>query len=182
VEVGCGPGALLAELAGEHPGVQFLGLDVEPKMIVHARDQHSRENVRFELLDLSQETPDVAADFAYSVDLLHHVRELPSFLAGMHTLLRRGASWLAIEPNIFHPYIFWLQGRMRRAGFEEDHFRPWAVEPRLREAGFDVSERRYAFLFPGWIERVPSAIAWVEPPLERFRVFGGSVVYRLNRR
>jgi hypothetical protein len=45
-----------------------------------------------------------------------------------------------------------------------------------------VRERRYALFFPGWLERVPAAIAWVEPLLERFRLLGASVVYRLVRR
>lgn len=182
MDIGCGPGALLSELAARHPEAGFLGLDVEPKMIEHARERHARENVRYELLDLGEERAGVLADFAYSVDLLHHVHDVPRFLRGVRSLLRRGATWLAIEPNAFHPYIFWSQRRMRRAGFDEDHFRPWRFEPRLKEAGFEVSDRRYAFFFPGWIDRVPAAIAWVEPPLERFRLFGGSVVYHLERK
>jgi hypothetical protein len=100
----------------------------------------------------------------------------------VHSLLRGGATWLALEPNVFHPYMFWSQGRMRRAGFDEDHFRPWVTEPQLREAGFEVAERRYAFLFPGWAERVPAAVSWIEPLLERFRFLGAGVVYRLVRR
>jgi trans-aconitate methyltransferase len=182
IEVGCGPGAMLAELASLHPDAAFLGLDVEEKMIVHARRHHSAENVAYEIVDLADGTPDRIGDFAYSVDLLHHVADLPPFLAGLHAALRRGASWLAIEPNVFHPYIFWSQARMRRAGYGEDHFRPWRAEPALRAAGFNVANRRYALLFPGMIERVPSAVAWLEPPLERFRLFGGSVVYSLERR
>jgi 2-polyprenyl-3-methyl-5-hydroxy-6-metoxy-1,4-benzoquinol methylase len=182
IEVGCGPGALLAELATAYPEVEFLGVDVEPKMVIHARDHHARNNVHYELVDLAEERPGVTADFAYSIDLLHHIRDLRAFLEGLHDVLRPGATWLAIEPNVFHPYIFWSQARMLRAGYDEDHFRPWVVEPNLREAGFDVSERRYAFFFPGWIERVPALVAWVEPLLERFRLLGGSVVYRLERR
>jgi trans-aconitate methyltransferase len=182
VEIGCGPGALLSELAARHPEVSFLGLDVEPKMIEHAREGHARENARYELLDLGEDSADVVADFAYSVDLLHHIHDVPNFLQGVRSLLRPGAAWLAVEPNSFHPYIVWSQRRMRRAGFDEDHFRPRRFERRLKEAGFDVIERRYAFFFPGWIDRVPPAIAWVEPPLERFRLLGGSVVYRLERR
>src|SRR5207248_26575 len=81
-------------------------------------------------------------------------------------------TWLAVEPNVFHPYIFWSQSRLRRAGFDEDHFRPWRAEPVLRKAGFEVTERRYAFFFPGWIDRVPGTVAWLEPLLERFRLFG----------
>ena len=179
--MGCGPGGLLAELATRHPEADFLGLDVEEKMIVHARHHHALENVRYELVDLSTDRPTVAADFAYSIDLLHHVRDLPPFLEGVRAALRTGATWLAVEPNVFHPYIFWSQSRLRRAGFDEDHFRPWRAEPVLRKAGFEVTERRYAFFFPGWIDRVPGTVAWLEPLLERFRLLGGSVVYSLKR-
>ncbi len=182
IEIGCGPGAVLAELAAVHPDVAFLGLDVEEKMIVHARDHHPGPNVRFELVDLSTDTPDVTGDLAYSIDVLHHIRDLPGFLRGLHAALRRGATWLAVEPNVFHPYIFWSQERMRRAGLGEDHFRPWAVEPLFGAAGFEVRERRYALLFPGWLDRVPPSVAWIEPLLERFRLFGASVAYRLERR
>jgi SAM-dependent methyltransferase len=181
LEIGCGPGGLLADLAAERPRVEFVGLDVEPKMIAYARDRHRRENLRFDLVDLASERPSFDADFAYSIDVLHHVHDLLPFLAALHNALRRGATWLAIEPNVFHPYIFWSQGRMRRAGLDEDHFRPWRVEPQLRGAGFAVTDIRFAFLFPGWIERVPTAVAWLEPLLERFRLLGGSIVYRLER-
>jgi SAM-dependent methyltransferase len=148
-------------------------------MISHAREQHAADNVRFEVADLATDRPAVEADFAYSVDVLHHVHEPAPFLRGVNALLRPGAAWVAFEPNIFHPYMFWSQGRMRRAGFDEDHFRPWVTEPQLRAAGFDVRERRYALFFPGWFERVPRALASIEPLLERFRPFGASVVYRL---
>lgn len=182
LEIGCGPGTLLAALAAAHPEMDFVGFDADPKMIAHARGRNARDNVRFELIDLAEQRPDGTGDLAYSVDVLHHVRDLRSFLGSLQAALRPGATWLAIEPNVYHPYIFWSQGRMRRAGFDEDHFRPWEVEPRFEEAGFSVVARSYAFLFPGWIERVPRLVAWLEPPLERFRLLGGSVVYRLERR
>lgn len=181
LELGCGPGGLLGELATEHPDVEFVGLDVDPKMIEHAREWNRPANARYELVDLGGERPAIDADFAYSIDLLHHVHDLPPFLEGLHTVLRPRATWVAMEPNVFHPYIFWSQARMRRAGYDEDHFRPWQFEPRLREAGFVVSDRRYAFFFPGWIDRVPEPVARVEPLLERFRLLGGGVVYRLER-
>src|SRR5690348_1110579 len=122
IEVGCGPGGQLAELAARHPDSEFLGLDVEPRMIEHARDTHTASNVRYEVVDLGTETMEVTADIAYSIDVLHHVRDLPHFLTGLRGILRPGATWLAIEPNLYHPFIFWSQGRMRRAGLDEDHF------------------------------------------------------------
>jgi trans-aconitate methyltransferase len=183
IEPGCGPGGLLAELAAAHPEMTFLGFDIEPKMIEHARTHHPRENTRFELADLSRARPaELSADFAYSIDLLHHIGDLQAFASAVHGLLRPGAIWLVIEPNVFHPYIFWSQARLRRAGFDEDHFRPWSAEPELERAGFAVSDRSYALLFPGWIRHVPRTVAWIEPLLEPWRPFGGSVIYRLERR
>lgn len=182
LEIGCGPGGLLAELADERPDLEFVGVDVEPKMIEYATESHRRGNVHYELVDLAEERPPFAADFAFSIDLLHHVQALPPFIEGIRAVLAPGANWLVIEPNIFHPFIFWSQGRMKRAGLDEDHFRPRAGEQAFRAAGFTVTARRYAFLFPGWVERVPRALAWAEPALERFRLLGGSVVYLLEPR
>ena len=45
------------------------------------------------------------------------------------------------------------------AGLDEDHFRPWIVEPRLRDAGFAVRARGYAFLFPGCVHGSRQALA-----------------------
>ncbi len=150
-------------------------------MIDYARVQHVHENLRYERADFAQTRPSVLADFAYSIDVLHHVHDLTAFLEGVQQSLRAGATWLAIEPNVFHPYVFWSQSRMRRAGLDEDHFRPWVVEPRLRNGGFVVKNRRFAFLFPGFVQRVPRALVPMESALERFRPLGGSVVYRLER-
>jgi 2-polyprenyl-3-methyl-5-hydroxy-6-metoxy-1,4-benzoquinol methylase len=183
LELGCGPGGMLARLAAARPDVTFLGLDVESKMIDYARSHHLRENVSYEIADVSAARPaGLVADAAFSIDVLHHVPDLRSFVESVHALLRPGATWLAIEPNLFHPFIFWSQARMRRAGFDEDHFRPWKAEPEFLRAGFVVQDKSYAFFFPGWLEKVPRAVRWVEPILERFRLLGGSVVYRVKSR
>jgi trans-aconitate methyltransferase len=181
LEIGCGPGGLLARLAGQHPDAEFVGTDIDSRMIDYAQVHHVHENLRYELADFAQRRPTVIADFAYSIDVLHHVHDLTAFLAGVGQALRSGATWLAIEPNLFHPYIFWSQRRMRRAGLDEDHFRPWSAEPKFRDAGFVVKNRRYAFLFPGCVQRVPRALVRMELALERLRPVGGSVVYQLER-
>jgi trans-aconitate methyltransferase len=181
LEIGCGPGGLLAQLASDHPDNQFVGVDLDKNMIEHARASHQYGNLRYELADFVHERPSVLADFAYGIDVLHHVHGLPAFLEGVHQVLRPGAIWLAIEPNVFHPYIYWSQARMRRSGLDEDHFRPWVAEAKLRDAGFGVKERRYAFLFPGFVQRVPKGLARIESTFERFRPLGGSVVYLLER-
>lgn len=181
LEIGCGPGGLLAQLASERPELEFVGVDSDPRMIDHARSVYVRKNVRYELADFVGERPAVLADFAYGIDVLHHVHGLPPFLEGVRQALRARGTWLVIEPNVFHPYIFWSQSRMRRAGLDEDHFRPWVAEPALRAAGFALRDQRYAFLFPGCVQNVPRPLARIESVLERLRPIGGSVVYRLER-
>ena len=181
LEIGCGPGALVADLASAHRDAVFVGIDADARMIEHAEKKHAQKNLRFELADFTTTRPTVVADCAYSVDVLHHVHDLRAFLQGLREALRPGAVWVAIEPNVFHPYIFWSQERMRRRGLDEDHFRPWVVQPKLRDAGFAIRDRRYAFLFPGCVQHVPSQLIRLESALERFRLVGGSVVYRLER-
>jgi trans-aconitate 2-methyltransferase len=180
VELGCGPGALVASLAAAWPSLLFLGVDVEDAMVEHARRAHAAANLRFERLDLEREKPNVEVPAAFSVDLVHHVHDLHAFLRNVGALLVPGGLWVAIEPNVFHPYVFVLQERMRRRGLDEDHFRPWRFERGLRRAGLDVVSRRTAFVLPGSVQRVPRRLATLERAVERVPVLGGSIVYVLR--
>jgi trans-aconitate methyltransferase len=179
IELGCGPGKLLADLAGRRPEIAFTGVEIDPKMVEHARDRHRLLNVRYELADITRNELPGRCDLLFSIDVLHHVHDLPPFLTAVRRLLETGGTWVAVEPNIYHPYIYYSQERMRRAGFDEDHFRPWVFEPLARQAGFAVRSRGYRFLFPGWIRRVPAFLGPVERLCERARFLGGSVVYTL---
>jgi SAM-dependent methyltransferase len=177
IELGCGPGALVASLAEGQPGLACVGLDVSQAMIEHARTAHSASNVTFEVVDLERDTLPLQAQVACSVDLVHHVHELDPFLTNVRAMLVPGATWVGIEPNRFHPYVFLSQERMKRRGLAEDHFRFGAFVRRLPHAGFALSSRRTAFVFPGSVDRVPRPLAWIERRLERLPGLGGSVVF-----
>lgn len=181
VEIGFGTGRFLAALADRHPQAAFYGVEVDEGMVAHARATHARANVHF-LRGLLGDLPAAvrgACDFAYSVDVIHHVHDHPAFFAEVRALLRDGGRWAAIEPNVYHPYILLSQERMKRAGFDEDHFRPWRLEPLLGAAGFRIERRGYMLLFPAFVRRVPAALAAAERALERFRLLAGSVTYVL---
>ena len=177
VELGCGPGALVASLAETRPDLGFLGLDVDEAMIEHARRAHVAPNLSFEVADLEAETPPVEAQVLFSVDLIHHVHDHDAFLANVVAILAPGGTWVLAEPNVFHPFVFLLQERMRRRGLDEDHFRPWRFQPALERAGLMVESRRTAFAVPGWVQSVPLPVERVERVVERVPVLGGSVVY-----
>jgi trans-aconitate methyltransferase len=177
IELGCGPGALVSSVAVARPALRFLGLDVDEAMIDHARRAHVAPNLSFEVADLETEAPHVEAQVLFSVDLVHHVHDQDAFLRNVAGLLAPGGTWVVAEPNIFHPYVFFLQERMRRRGLDEDHFRPWRFRSALRRAGLAVERWRTAFAVPGWVQTVPRPLERVERVAERVPFLGGSVVY-----
>lgn len=179
VELGCGPGKFLADIARLYPDVSFTGIDTDARMIEHASRTYRMPNLAYALRDVSREKTDLVCQLLFSIDVIHHVHDFPAFFQAVHRMLSPGGIWLAIEPNIYHPYIYYSQERMRRAGFDEDHFRPWAAERRFLEAGFTIASRRYLSLFPGWLPRLPRFFMQMEKLLENARFLGGSVVYRL---
>ena len=181
VEIGSGTGGTLSALATRLPYGEFVGVDIVPEMVSFAEERYRRDNLRFELRDIvDNPLKDAAFDIAFSIDVLHHVHALRRFCGAVRRCLTRPGLWVVIEPNIFHPYILFHQERMRRAGFDEDHFRPWSVEPVLRDAGFVIHSRRYAFAIPGWVEKVSAPLERLERLCERVPLLGGSIVYELR--
>lgn len=182
LEIGSGTGTILEALASDLPQVEFKGIDIDERMVAYAQETHRAANLSYAVADITQATLGTRFDFVYSVDLIHHLHDHATGFAAVRTALRPGGTWMAVEPNIWHPYITFQQERMKRAGYDEDHLRPWQVEPLLHEAGFEIMTRRYAHLFPAGLSRVPEPLQRVERALERFRLLGGSVAYTLTAR
>jgi len=179
LELGCGPGDVLAAVAVAHPDVRFLGVDVDARMVVHAQSRHAAPNVDFRLQDLAEEPADVQPRVVFAIDVLHHVRRLDALVEHVSEALLSDGMWTAIEPNSRNPYIWLHQERMRRAGLDETHFRPEELERAAARHGLRVLGRTSAFLVPGFVRTVPPPVARVERRLERVGSLGGSLVYRL---
>ena len=179
LELGCGPGDVLSAVARPHPSISFVGIDMDTDMIEYARAAHSGPNVTFEAMDIAATAPKGRARVVYSLDVLHHVHELEPFVRAVAGFVERDGCWTVVEPNSRNPYIWLHQERMRRAGLDEDHFRPAIFERAAADAGLQGVERTTAFLVPGFVQSVPRPVARVERALERVPVLGGSVVYRL---
>ena len=182
LELGCGAGTLLAQLAAQYPDTRFHGVDVDDRMVAYANDHYAGPNISFNHGAVGALPDGDAFDVVYSIDVIHHFhRHLEEFRA-VRRVLRHGGLWLAVEPNIWHPYVTLQQERMRRAGHDEDHLRPWAIEPLFSQAGLAVVSRSYLHLLPATTRRVPRWLASAERRLERVKCLGGSVVYRLRPR
>lgn len=101
VEVGCGAGRVLHELAGSYPEARFQGLDVSPDAESFWRDP--RDNVQYERRDILQDQRHF--DLLLLIDVFEHVEDYIGFLK---QLLPRA------DRFVFHiPLDLHVQGLLR---------------------------------------------------------------------
>jgi arsenite methyltransferase len=78
LDLGCGPATQLAQVAGLHPDIEFLGVDLSQSMIDSGKkhvDSLGLNNVRFQLEDITllAGIPDASVDAVMSTVVLHHL-------------------------------------------------------------------------------------------------------------
>jgi trans-aconitate methyltransferase len=90
LDVGCGPGTNTALFAG----AEYLGVDINPKYIAHARAKYKRE---FAVADVStyEEAPASGYDFILVNSFLHHL-DTPDNAR----ILQRLSGWLSADGHI----------------------------------------------------------------------------------
>jgi trans-aconitate methyltransferase len=181
VELGCGPGSVLADVSRARPDLRCLGLDVDDAMVAYANDAHGHEGLSFAVAQVGRDPIPAEADFVFAIDVLHHVDDPAGFLRAVSAALAPGGVVAAIEPNSLHPYVAFSQERMRRQGLDEDHFRRQRWEAAFAAAGLRVESRLWLHAFPAVVRSVPPSIARVERLVERVPPLAGSVAYVLRR-
>jgi len=177
-ELGCGTGAVLRAVAAQRPMLDFEGFDLDDRLLAFARESTRLTNVAFARADIAREVLPRRYDMLFSIDTIHHLHGHATAFRSIRVGLRPRGTWLAIEPNIWHPYVSLQQERMRRAGLDEDHFRPRRLLPLLEAAGFHLTSRRYLHAVPGGIGRVPRTIARIERSVERLPAIGAAELGR----
>jgi trans-aconitate methyltransferase len=181
VELGSGPGSVLADVSRARPDLRCLGLDVDDAMVAYANEAHGHDGVRFATAEVGRDPIPARADFVFAIDVLHHVDDRAGFLAAVTAALAPGGIVAAIEPNSLHPYVALSQERMRRQGLDEDHFRRHAWEAAFAAAGLRVVSRSWLHAFPALVRSVPAPVARLERHVERVPPLAGSVAYVLRR-
>jgi len=180
-ELGCGTGAVLRAVASQRPLLDLDGFDIDRGLLDFAAEAASHlPNVAVARADVGRDVLPRRYDMVFSIDTIHHLHDHQVAFRSIRANLNPSGTWLAIEPNIWHPYITLQQERMRRAGLDEDHFRPWRLLPLLEAAGFRTTSRRYLHALPGGIDRVPRPVARLERLVERLPAVGASVVLELT--
>jgi SAM-dependent methyltransferase len=100
LDVGCGQGALLQEIARRRPHVALAGVDLSTQAVVLA--QQRLPQARFCVLDISRGRLRHAFDLVLCTDVLEHIADDQAALRNLRAMCRR---WLVVGT---------LQGRMRR--------------------------------------------------------------------
>ena len=107
LDVGCGTGAVIELLHGEHPDVRCTGLDLTPAMIevATAKGLSGCEFVVGDAEDLP--FPDASFDVVLSSNSFHHYPNPTAFLAGAFRVLRPGGR-LILRDYTSNDLVVWL--------------------------------------------------------------------------
>lgn len=182
LELGCGTGTLLRDLAARFPDRTFVGVEPLASYVDYARERAGRDglaNVRFEQgvgERLAGLVPAGWAGLVLSVDALHHVVDGNRVVRELAAVSAPGARWLAMEPNRQHPYV-WLYHVLTPGE------RTFPVRRFLRvaaAAGWRLQGRERLFVVPSGVARLPERAARAERVLERLPVVSGAVVLDLR--
>jgi ubiquinone/menaquinone biosynthesis C-methylase UbiE len=176
LDVGCGPGFYVAELAGQvGPTGSVTGVDASPQTLELARRRtRDRDNVTLHLADATDlPVPGGAFDAALSVQVLEYVADVDAALAELHRALAPGGrvviwdvdwstvSWHSTDPS--------RMARVLRAwdGHLADPSLPRTLAARLRAAGFaGVAAEGHSF---ATTEHTPDAYgAAIVPLVEQY--------------
>ena len=114
VDIGCGPGHLVASIAKSLPHLHIIGMDIAEDMLQRATDKLSSlgidKNVELRQGD-AQKLPfqDGTVDFVVATLSLHHWRNTQEVLDEVHRVLRVGGQFLLFDfRRDMHQIFYWL--------------------------------------------------------------------------
>lgn len=88
LDLGCGDGAITADLASQVPDGLVLGLDASKGMIKTATETRKKKNLKFELLDINEIRFTNEFDIILSNATLHWVKDHKKLLSNVHGALK----------------------------------------------------------------------------------------------
>jgi ubiquinone/menaquinone biosynthesis C-methylase UbiE len=156
LDVGCGTGSLLAELA-RSGATSLAGVDLAPKILEVAREKLSAAGARADLRAADAEEPlpwaSESFDVATLTGALHHFYRPHDVLAEIHRVIRAGGRLLVVDPCFFTPLRQLFNVYLRVLPHYGDyHFYAAPQAGRLLGAqGFECSEPRRVGLWAYFI-------------------------------
>ena len=168
VEIGCGSGAILAELRQFFPQASLAGFDIAPEA-ARFWEKTTVLEIRLELadyLELEEPIPDLVLVF----DVLEHLGNPWEFLArlkhrsklvAIHFPLDLSAASVLREAPLLHVrekvgHLHYFTRRLALSLLEESGFE--IVDARYTGAALDAPQRSFKTKFAGWVRRLVYAV------------------------
>lgn len=160
IDYGCGTGSstpLLLSILGLS---EVVGVDVSPRIIARAREEHGASNVRFAAV--AEPLAPGAADLAYCNGVFHHIDkpERPAATEYLYRSLRPGGLFAVWENNPWNPAVHYV---MSRCTFDEEAQMLSVNEMKtlLRNSGFTIVRSDFLFIFPEFLKVFRLVEPWV---------------------
>ena len=193
LEIGCGTGIHLANLAGDFARV--IGTDISPKMISAAREKlqgwpgSERIELRVDPAEELSTVEDTSIDVALCVGAFEHMLEKDRVLRQVQRVLKRGGVFVCLTPN---GEYWWYTGLAPFLGIATRHLSTDRFLTRretatlLRDAGLAVHNlAHWTFVpkgdMPRWISSILSASDWLGRVWQIGRLRGGLTVCATKR-
>lgn len=208
LDIGCGTGQWVLDIARENPRCKIVGLDISQRMVAFAstRAQIYRiPNARFELGDACQVMPypDRSFDMIHArfITFFQTSSTWPVFLAECHRLLRPGGVMCSTEAenlgvtnstslaSYSSLIVSYYRSRQQCFTDEGPNIGITAVQERLlRESGFvDIHQQMYVMnysvgtpAFPKMVDDLASAMQLLQPVLLREKLISQSELELLH--
>ena len=132
LEIGCGAGAVLRELAASRPWDRLVGTELHPAGLVHARRRLS-SGVEFVQMD-ARDIPAVSVfDLTGAFDVIEHIADDEKVLRALRAATRTGGGTIIAVPQ--HP---WLWSRADDVAYHQRRYRRGELEAKLVRNGFEI--------------------------------------------
>jgi ubiquinone/menaquinone biosynthesis C-methylase UbiE len=157
LDVGCGTGGAVIDLAKLFPGAEVVGVDVVEQQIAIMKERIKKYGVRAEALLYDGRQlpfPDGHFDGIYTSDVLGHVSDVPAWLAELSRVTKHGGTLAMFAESSLGKHAV-VRRHLLQHGLNVDPHAPFHVSLYSRQelrrllanAGFEVQKMLTVFLF-----------------------------------
>jgi len=97
-------------------------------------------------------------------------------VSSLNRHIKKGTTWLTIEPNAANPYVF-VRHALETA---ENNFWPGRMKTIMRQLGWKLREEKYLFVIPPPFKALLQWFIHIEPCLEPIPFLAGGIAQRFE--